>query len=100
MSTMPAPNQEHLKSAFVKIRMLRVGQHTVTLYAHECDALYAEFCRLANFATLLGEASPAEMAGIYTREEVEQIAADFIAPKEPESIVDHGKLGERPEAWR
>jgi hypothetical protein len=79
MSTVSVQNQDHLKSAFTKIHHRPLGEHSVSLYAHECDALYAEFCRLANFATLLGEPSPAEMAGIYTREESEAIAADFIA---------------------
>ncbi len=37
---------------------------SVTLYEHERRALLKEFGRLANFATLLGEPSPAEMAGI------------------------------------
>ncbi len=52
-------DRQTLCSAFLKLRKGR----TVELYGHECDALYGEFCRLANFATLLGEPSPAEMIG-------------------------------------
>jgi hypothetical protein len=64
--------RRRLAAAFSKLRR---GGTKVELWAHEADALYEEFCRLANFATLLGEPSPAEMAGILTREKAEERAA-------------------------
>lgn len=66
--------REHLAVGFAKIGPMRAaGTSVIRLYAHEADALYREFCRLANYATLLGDPSPAEMAGIYTTEEIEQM---------------------------
>lgn len=54
----------HLRSAILKLKQYPIGTIEVKLYVHEAEALFQEFCRLANFATLLGEPSPAEMAGI------------------------------------
>lgn len=73
VSTEPLSEMErqHLNSAFVKLHWPPLGAHSITLYVHEAEALYKEYCRLANFATLLGEPSPAEMAGIFTQEEIE-----------------------------
>lgn len=60
-----SPHTEgHLREGLRKIGARNAGQIKVELWAHEAEALFEEFCRLANFATLLGEPSPAEMAGM------------------------------------
>jgi hypothetical protein len=74
-------NERHLLSAVMKLRY-PIGVNEIRLYPFEADALFAELCRLANLATLLGEPSPAEIAGIFTREECEAIAARITEEKE------------------
>jgi hypothetical protein len=69
--------RRHLNSAIVKLRIERGSE--VQLWRHEAEALFDEFCRLANYATLLGESSPAEMAGIFTREECEAMVDRLVA---------------------
>jgi len=71
---LPEHQRQHLNSAIVKIRMIPAGRQTIELYTHEAEALYAEMCRTANYAALLGHPSPAEVAGIFTREECEAMA--------------------------
>lgn len=74
MSGLTERERQNLNAAFCKIRFRKPGASAIELWVHEADALYKEFCRLANFATLLGEPSPAEMAGIWTKEELEERA--------------------------
>lgn len=52
-----------LADALTKLNMNREGSGG-GLYPHEADALWAELERLANCATLVGEPSPAERAGL------------------------------------
>lgn len=56
--------QDHLRQAFERIHHRPFNGKPVELYQFQAEALYKEFCRLSNFATILGEPSPAQMAGL------------------------------------
>lgn len=59
-----AVKRDHLAQALEKINVPFGTRRNVELYPHQVQALYDELCRLANYATLLGEPSPVERAGL------------------------------------
>lgn len=59
-------HRDHLAQAINKLAPgFRRG--SISLYAHEADAVWRELGRLANFATLLGSPSSLDVAGLDDR---------------------------------